>query len=128
MGGVGQTASGVEVYGSPQIGVFMQGNDHTLENAHVHDAARQCSDCGVRRHDQRGSVWSETLNQQRWWLCGQAFYMGRDWTYRGNSILGSRFEKLSSIWGGVSAVYLDDQLSSVRIAGNTFSEVNGMVR
>ena len=47
MGGVGQTASGVEVYGSPQIGVFMQGNDHTLENAHVHDAARQCSDCGV---------------------------------------------------------------------------------
>ena len=41
MGGVGQTASGVEVYGSPQIGVFMQGNDHTLNNAHVHDAARQ---------------------------------------------------------------------------------------
>ena len=125
MGGVGQTASGVEVYGSPQIGVFMQGNDHTLEDAHVHDAARQCSDCGVRRHDQLGSVWSE--NVQRW-LCGQAFYMGRDWTYRGNSILGSRFEKLSSIWGGVSAVYLDDQLSSVRIAGNTFSEVNGMVK
>ena len=62
MGGVGQTASGVEVYGSPQIGVFMQGNDHTLEDAHVHDAARQCSDCGVRRHDQRGSVWSETFN------------------------------------------------------------------
>ena len=126
MGGVGQTASGVEVYGSPQIGVFMQGNDHTLENAHVHDAARQCSDCGVRRHDQLGSV-CETF-QQPWWLCGQAFYMGRDWTYRGNSILGSRFEKLSSIWGGVSAVYLDDQLSSVRIAGNTFSEVNGMVK
>ena len=50
-----------------------------------------------------------------------------DWTYRGNSILGSRFSKLSSIWGAVSAVYLDDQLSSVKIAGNVFDHHDGMV-
>ena len=38
---------------------------------------------------------------------------------RGNSITGSRFEKLSSIFGNAhgepSAVYLNDQLSSVDI-------------
>ena len=53
----------------------MQGNDHTLAEADVHHAARQCSDCG-------------------------AFYMGWEWTYRGNSILDSRFSELSSVWGG----------------------------
>ena len=79
IGGVGQSATGNEIYGSPQIAVFMQGNDHTLSKADIHDAARQCSDCG-------------------------SFYMGRDWTYRGNSILSSKFSKLSSIWGAVSAV------------------------
>jgi hypothetical protein len=46
MGGVGQSSTGCEIYGSPQIGVFMQGNDHTLSKARIHDAARQCSDCG----------------------------------------------------------------------------------
>ena len=55
IGGVGQSATGNEIYGSPQIAVFMQGNDHTLSKADIHDAARQCSDCG-------------------------SFYMGRDWT------------------------------------------------
>ena len=54
MGGVGQTASDNEIYGSPQIAVFMQGNDHPLSRADIHDAARQCSDCG-------------------------SFYMGREW-------------------------------------------------
>lgn len=47
MGGVGQVASGNEIYGSPQIAVFMQGNDHTLARSHIHDAARQCSDVSL---------------------------------------------------------------------------------
>ena len=47
MGGVGNSASFCEIYGSPQIAVFVQGNDHTLSNADIHDAARQCSDCGA---------------------------------------------------------------------------------
>ena len=48
-------------------------------------------------------------------------------TYRGNTILDSKFSKLSSIWGQVSAIYLDDQLSSVRIAGNVFDHHQGMI-
>jgi len=102
LGGVGQRATGCEVYGSPQIGVFFQGNDHTLEDSAIHDAARQCSDCG-------------------------AFYMGRDWTYRGNQIVRTRFSALASIWPKwvPSAVYLDDQLSSVRVTYSTFDNVPG---
>jgi hypothetical protein len=46
-GGVGQKASGCEIYGSPQIGVFFQGNDHTIEDSNIHDVARECSDCGA---------------------------------------------------------------------------------
>lgn len=50
---------------------------------------------------------------------------------RGNSITGSRFEKLSSIFGKAhgepSAIYLDDQLSSVNIQGNWFEGIEGRV-
>lgn len=103
LGGVGQSIVDSEIYASPQIGVFFQGNDHTLTGSNLHDLTRQCADCG-------------------------AFYMGRDWTYRGNAITGTTFSMLDSIWtSGTSAVYLDDQLSSVRIAGNVFDRVTGMV-
>lgn len=106
LGGVGQSVEGSEIYGSPQIAVFMQGNDHTLADSHIHDAGRQCSDCG-------------------------AFYMGREWTYRGNQILRSKFSRLDSIFGNAhgqtSAVYLDDQLSSVRVEGCTFEQIEGRV-
>ena len=39
--------------------------------------------------------------------------MGREWTYRGNQILTTRFSDLASIWPKTTttAVYLDDQLS-----------------
>jgi hypothetical protein len=50
-------------------GIFMQGNDHSLRGSDVHDAARQCSDCG-------------------------AFYMGREWTYRGNEVRKRTFAPL----------------------------------
>lgn len=105
LGGVGQSIVDSEIYASPQIGVFFQGNDHTLAGSDLHDLTRQCADCG-------------------------AFYMGRDWTYRGNTIRGTKFSMLDSIWSSglsPSAVYLDDQLSSVRIAGNVFDGITGSV-
>jgi len=106
MGGVGQRVSATEVYGAPQIGVFVQGNDHTLEDSDMHDLTRECSDCG-------------------------AFYAGRDWTYRGNTIIRTRFSKLASVfgagWSSPSAVYLDDQLSSVAIRDCVFDHHHGMV-
>jgi hypothetical protein len=55
--------------------------------------------------------------------------MGRDWTYRGNQILSTTFSALETVWSSVglppSAVYLDDQLSSVRTAFCTFDHVTG---
>ena len=54
--------------------------------------------------------------------------MGRDWTYRGNVIEGSRFASIGpSIWGPVTAVYLDDQLSSVAVRRTTFDHHDGMI-
>ena len=89
-----------------QIVVFFQGNDHTLAGSSLHDAGRQCSDCG-------------------------AFYMGRDWTYRGNTIQNTTFANLSSVFGQAhgepSAVYLDDQLSSVKVDGCRFEQIAGRV-
>ena len=68
LAGVGQVISGSEIYGSPHFAVFFQGNDHTLTGSHVHDAGRQCSDCA-------------------------AFYSGREWTYRGSTIVTLRIER-----------------------------------
>lgn len=101
IGGVGGTVEDTEIFGSPQIGVFVQGNDHVIDRCDIHDVGQECSDCG-------------------------AFYAGRDWTYRGNVIEGTRFSKLTSIWGAApSAVYLDDQLSSVAVQGCTFDHLTG---
>eukprot|EP00658_Telonema_sp_P-2_P054590 TRINITY_DN4342_c0_g2_i3.p1 TRINITY_DN4342_c0_g2~~TRINITY_DN4342_c0_g2_i3.p1 ORF type:complete len:280 (+),score=36.90 TRINITY_DN4342_c0_g2_i3:278-1117(+) len=103
MGGVGQTVDGCEIYAGPQIGVFMQGNDHTLSHSQLHHLGQQCSDCG-------------------------AFYAGREWTYRGNLISNTIFSSLDSIWGSPpSAVYLDDQLSSVAVDRCTFDHVAGFL-
>jgi hypothetical protein len=50
-----------------------------------------------------------------------------EWTYRGNVIEQSHFSGLKSIWGSVSAIYLDDQLSSVRIDSCVFDHHTGML-
>ena len=46
LAGVGQIVSTSTVYNSPQIGLFIQGNDHLAENSTFHHLAQQCSDCG----------------------------------------------------------------------------------
>jgi len=101
LGGVGNTISSCKVYDAPQIGVFMQGNDHTLVDSEVFDVARQCSDCG-------------------------AFYGGREWTYRGNRIVGNHWHDIGSIFGGgTQSIYLDDMLSGFDIEGNRFDHGSG---
>eukprot|EP00937_MAST-01D_sp_MAST-1D-sp2_P008130 g8130.t1 len=98
LGGVGNMVTRCKVYDGPQIGVFMQGNDHTLSGSEIFDLARQCSDCG-------------------------AFYGGREWTYRGNRILRNFWHDIGSIFGGgTRSVYLDDMLSGFDIEGNRFDQ------
>ena len=45
--GVGQVVEESELYGSPHFALFYQGNDHAARGCHLHDAARQCSDCAA---------------------------------------------------------------------------------
>lgn len=105
LAGVGNSISRSKVYNSPQTGLFYQGNDHTTSFTQFHHLAQQCSDCG-------------------------AFYAGRDWTYRGNSLLNNTWSNISpSIFSNnVMTIYLDDQLSSLRIFGNIFNETGNVLQ
>ena len=48
LAGVGQRVDGAcEVYNSPQIGLFLQGNDHVVADSYFHHLAVECSDCGA---------------------------------------------------------------------------------
>ena len=62
--------------------------------------------------------------------CG-AFYSGRDWTYRGNRITRNIFHTVRSIFANgrlaTHAVYLDDEVSSFLIDGNTFTNLHSVL-
>ena len=106
LGGVGNSVVGSEIYDSPQQCVFVQGNDHSLDSSEIHHCAQQCADCG-------------------------AFYAGRDWTYRGNRITGNTWHTIGSIFPNgrltAHAVYLDDEVSSFFIDGNTFTHLHSVL-
>ena len=96
MNGVGNRLSHNHIHDSPHAGVLFSGNDHILEFNEIHDIARETGDVG-------------------------AFYIGRDWTCRGNII---RYNYFHHLFGpglhGVRAVYLDDFSSGTTIYGNVF--------
>ncbi|HPO15374.1 MAG TPA: right-handed parallel beta-helix repeat-containing protein [Candidatus Hydrogenedentes bacterium] len=111
--GVGNRIANNLIHDAPHIGILLGGNDHIIEFNEIHHVCMQGSDNG-------------------------AFYMGRDWTQRGNII---RFNKFHDIYGfglaGPAAdgkftyqspdnawgVYLDDCSSGVKIFGNLFYRV-----
>lgn len=113
--GVGQRAAHNLIHDGPHIGILLGGNDHILEYNEIYDVCQQGSDNG-------------------------AFYMGRDWTQRGNVI---RYNKFHDVYGfGLSnlepnskgayeyesphqawGVYLDDCSSGVVINGNIFYRI-----
>ncbi len=113
LGGVGNRAANNLIHDAPHIGILLGGNDHLIEFNEVHHVCMQGSDNG-------------------------AFYMGRDWTQRGNIL---RFNKFHDIYGfglagpaGEGAftyqspdsawgIYLDDCSSGTKIFGNIFYRV-----
>ncbi|MEA3494644.1 MAG: right-handed parallel beta-helix repeat-containing protein [Bacteroidota bacterium] len=96
MNGVGNRLSHNYIHDSPHAGVLFSGNEHILEFNEVHDIAKETGDVG-------------------------AFYIGRNWTCRGNII---RYNYFHHLFGpglhGVRAVYLDDFTSGTTIFGNVF--------
>jgi hypothetical protein len=96
MSGVGNRLSHNYIHDSPHAGVLFSGNEHILEFNEIHHIAKETGDVG-------------------------AFYIGRDWTCRGNVI---RYNYFHHLFGpglhGVRAVYLDDFSSGTTIFGNVF--------
>ncbi len=94
--GVGNRVSHNLIHDAPHSGIILGGNEHVLEYNELHTLAQQTGDVG-------------------------AFYMGRDWTQRGNII---RYNYFHNLLGpglhGVMAVYLDDWTSGTTISGNIF--------
>lgn len=111
--GVGAAASNNLIHSSTGLGVWIEGNDHLVENNELHHLCQQTSDCG-------------------------AIYSGRDWTYRGNVIKDNSIHDLYgyglknvdlsknivtySNSDGVRGVYLDDAVSGFTVSGNLFKD------
>lgn len=94
--GVGNRIAHNLIHDAPHMGVLFNGNENILEYNEVHDIALETGDVG-------------------------AFYIGRDWTQRGNIV---RYNYFHNLLGpglyGVMAVYLDDWSSATTIYGNIF--------
>ena len=96
--GVGHRVAHNHLHDAPHTAVLLHGNDHVIELNEIDHVCTQTGDAG-------------------------AFYMGRDWTERGNAVRHNFFHDLG-IFGyghhGVRAVYLDDCASGTTIFGNVF--------
>jgi hypothetical protein len=84
------------IHDAPHSGIMLSGNENLIQFNELHTLAQQTGDVG-------------------------AFYMGRDWTQRGNIIRYNYFhDLLGPGLEGVMAIYLDDWSSGTTIFGNVF--------
>lgn len=96
IGGVGNRISHNLIHDAPHSGIILTGNEHLIEYNEMYNLAQETGDVG-------------------------AFYMGRDWTQRGNIIRNNYFhDLLGPGLHGVQAVYLDDWTSGTTVVGNIF--------
>ncbi len=96
MGGVGNRIRHNLIHDGPHAGIQGGGNDHLVEFNEIHSICQETGDVG-------------------------AFYIGRDWTQRGNVIRHNFFHHIRGPYThGAMAVYLDDAASGATIFGNVF--------
>lgn len=93
--GVGNIIRHNLFHDAPHNAIQLSGNEHVIEFNEFHHVCLETDDVG-------------------------AFYMGRDWTQRGNVVRYNYFHHLGKHGGGVGvmAVYLDDWSSGATIFGN----------
>ena len=97
--GVGNRVAHNLIYDAPHNAILLGGNDHVIEYNEIHHVCLETGDSG-------------------------AFYMGRDWTMRGNVIRFNYFHDLTAAGGvpgeyhDVMAIYLDDTAAGTTIFGN----------
>ena len=97
--GVGNRVAHNLMHDAPHMAVFFLGNDHILEFNEVHHVCQETGDAG-------------------------AFYIGRDWTQRGNVVRYNYFRDLTATMEAVVAVYLDDMACGTTVFGNIVSRVH----
>jgi len=94
VGGVGNRVAHNLIHDGPHTAILLHGNEHVIEFNEIHDVCLETADVG-------------------------AFYMGRDWTERGNIVRYNYFHHLGNIGGiGSMAIYLDDWASGTTVFGN----------
>ena len=95
--GVGNYIAHNRIHEGPGAGILLNGNEHIIEYNEMFNLALETGDVG-------------------------GFYMGRDWTERGNIIRYNYFHDLNGPGAhDVNAVYLDDWASGTTVKGNIFS-------
>lgn len=92
LSGVGNRVAHNLIHDAPHTAILLSGNDHIIEYNEIHHVCQETSDAG-------------------------AFYMGRDYTARGNIVRYNYFHDLDTK-ADVQSIYLDDFASGVTVFGN----------
>lgn len=97
--GVGNRIDHNLIHDAPHNAIGLGGNEHVIEYNEIHHVCMDTDDAG-------------------------AFYMGRDWTQRGNIVRYNYFHQVGRHKGhvGVQSVYLDDWSSGTLVYGNVLHE------
>lgn len=97
--GVGNRLDHNLIHDAPHNAIGLSGNEHQIEYNEIHHVCMDTDDAG-------------------------AFYMGRDWTMRGNVVRYNYFHQIGRHKGsiGVQSVYLDDWSSGTLVYGNVCHE------
>ncbi|HEX2949722.1 MAG TPA: right-handed parallel beta-helix repeat-containing protein, partial [Armatimonadota bacterium] len=93
--GVGNRVAHNVIHDGPHNAIQLGGTDHVIEYNEISRVCLETGDVG-------------------------AFYMGRDWTQRGNIIRYNYFHDTGGVGMGSMAVYLDDCTSGTTVFGNIF--------
>ena len=96
LAGVGHRIRHNLIHDGPHSAIQLSGNEHLIEYNHLHHICGESGDVG-------------------------AFYMGRDWTERGNVLRYNFIHDTGGVGMGSMGVYLDDCASGTTIFGNIFS-------
>ena len=97
--GVGNRIAHCLIYDAPHNAILLGGNDHLIEYNEIHHVCLETGDAG-------------------------AFYMGRDWTMRGNVVRYNYFHDIGGSAGvkgefhDAMAIYLDDTAAGTTVFGN----------
>ena len=101
--GVGNQLTHNLIHDAPHGAIMLSGNEHLIEFNEIYHICQETGDAG-------------------------GFYMGRDWTERGNIIRYNFFHHISGPGsGGSRPVYLDDWASGTTVLGNVFYQAGRAV-